>query len=271
MSCVNQYEIDLRGNKIATIENLGATENQFDSLDLSDNAIVKVEGFPRLLRLKQLLLNNNRVSKIERKLEDSIPNLEALILTNNKLTNLQDLDPLASLPYLKMISLIGNPVALKPNYRLYVISKCKALKVLDFRKVNQKEREEAHKKFPTDEAAAQHGANTFEPEEDLAAAQAQAGLPSGAADADGEDAEMGEASASGKSASAVGAGAKKGGGAPTPQQMVALQAAIANAATLEEIHRLEAALASGQLPSEFRGAEEQTATGEGKPEGMEVG
>ncbi len=26
MSCVNQYEIDLRGNKIATIENLGATE-----------------------------------------------------------------------------------------------------------------------------------------------------------------------------------------------------------------------------------------------------
>ena len=26
MSCVKQYEIDLRGNKIAAIENLGATE-----------------------------------------------------------------------------------------------------------------------------------------------------------------------------------------------------------------------------------------------------
>jgi hypothetical protein len=26
MSCVNQYELDLRGCRIATIENLGATE-----------------------------------------------------------------------------------------------------------------------------------------------------------------------------------------------------------------------------------------------------
>ncbi len=36
--------------------------------------------------------------------------------------------------------------------------------------------------------------------------------------------------------------------------------------------RLEAALASGQLPSEFRGAEEQgEGGGGGKPDGMEVG
>ncbi len=26
MSCISQYEVDLRGNKIAAIENLGATE-----------------------------------------------------------------------------------------------------------------------------------------------------------------------------------------------------------------------------------------------------
>lgn len=26
MNCVNQYELDLRGSKITTIENLGATE-----------------------------------------------------------------------------------------------------------------------------------------------------------------------------------------------------------------------------------------------------
>ena len=44
-------------------------QNQFDSIDLSDNAVVKLEGFPRLHRLKQLLLNNNRVTRIERKLE----------------------------------------------------------------------------------------------------------------------------------------------------------------------------------------------------------
>ena len=35
----------------------------------------------------------------------------------------------------------------------------------------------------------------------------------------------------------------------TPAQRTAVQAAIANAATLEEVQRLEAALSSGQMPS----------------------
>jgi hypothetical protein len=44
-------------------------QNQFDSIDLSDNAIVRLEGFPRLPRLKMLLLSNNRIAKIARNLE----------------------------------------------------------------------------------------------------------------------------------------------------------------------------------------------------------
>ncbi|PNH08090.1 U2 small nuclear ribonucleoprotein A' [Tetrabaena socialis] len=117
MSCIKLYEIDLRGNKIAAIENLGTTQNQFDSIDLSDNAIVRLDGFPKLLRLKQLLINNNRVARISRGLEESIPNLEVLILSNNRITNLQDLDPLATLSKLEHVSLHGNPVVTKPNYR----------------------------------------------------------------------------------------------------------------------------------------------------------
>jgi hypothetical protein len=46
-----------------------AVQNQFDSIDLSDNAIVRLEGFPRLPRLKMLLLSNNRIAKIARNLE----------------------------------------------------------------------------------------------------------------------------------------------------------------------------------------------------------
>ena len=68
------------------------------------------------------------------------------------------MDPLAGFSKLKMLSLIGNPVTTKPNYRqveldgtavhglyfltllrpvlrLYVIAKCKSLKILDFKKV----------------------------------------------------------------------------------------------------------------------------------------
>lgn len=44
-------------------------QDQFDSIDLSDNAIVRLEGFPRLPRLKMLLLNNNRIAKVARDLE----------------------------------------------------------------------------------------------------------------------------------------------------------------------------------------------------------
>lgn len=58
-----------------------------------------------------------------------------------------------------------------------------------------------------------------------------------AAAAAGGDAEMSDA-----------AGSKPRG--LTPEQQLAVKAAIANAATLEEIQRLEAALTTGQLPSE---------------------
>jgi hypothetical protein len=44
-------------------------QNQFDSIDLSDNGILLLEGFPKLRRVKTLLLNNNRVMRIGRHLE----------------------------------------------------------------------------------------------------------------------------------------------------------------------------------------------------------
>eukprot|EP00798_Chlamydomonas_sp_ICE-L_P026775 gene26775-4358_t len=252
MNCVSQYEVNLRGNKISAIENLGATENQFDCLDLSDNAIVKLEGFPKLPRLKQVLLSNNRISKIAKQLEAAIPNLETLVLTNNRVANLQDLDPLATCPNLTLVSLLGNPVTTKHQYRLYVISKLKHLKVLDFKKVKLQERAEAEKLFPDAKSAEKHSANTFEPEEDLAAAT-----------------EAQEATAKKAQAAALEAAVAKAKAAgPTPDQIIAVKAAIAAATTLEEVSRLEAALTSGHLPSDYNVDGKVQAE---QPEQMEVG
>lgn len=39
-------------------------QDQFDTIDLSDNEIVKLENFPYLSRLGTLLLNNNRITRI---------------------------------------------------------------------------------------------------------------------------------------------------------------------------------------------------------------
>lgn len=49
------------GYKIPVLENLGATLDQFDTIDMSDNDIRKLDGFPLLKRLKSMLLNNNRI------------------------------------------------------------------------------------------------------------------------------------------------------------------------------------------------------------------
>ena len=39
-------------------------QDQFDTIDLSDNEIVKLENFPLLNRLGTLIINNNRITRI---------------------------------------------------------------------------------------------------------------------------------------------------------------------------------------------------------------
>jgi U2 small nuclear ribonucleoprotein A' len=81
---VKEFQLDLRGYKIGVIENLSASNDQFGCIDLSDNSITKLEGLPKLHRLRSLLLINNRVMKVENNFSEHSPNLENLILTNNK-------------------------------------------------------------------------------------------------------------------------------------------------------------------------------------------
>lgn len=51
----------ISGYKIPQIENMGATLDQFDTIDFSENDLRKLDNFPYLQRLKCLLLNNNRI------------------------------------------------------------------------------------------------------------------------------------------------------------------------------------------------------------------
>ncbi|KAI8028737.1 U2 small nuclear ribonucleoprotein A' [Camellia lanceoleosa] len=67
----------------------------------------------------------------EEGLPEFLPKLHTLVLTNNQLTNLVEIDPLASLPKLQFLSLLDNNITEKPNYRLYVIHKLKSLRLLD--------------------------------------------------------------------------------------------------------------------------------------------
>ncbi|KAA0722810.1 U2 small nuclear ribonucleoprotein A' [Triplophysa tibetana] len=135
---VRDRELDLRGYKIPVLENLGATLDQFDTIDFSDNEIRKLDGFPLLKRLKTLMMNNNRICRIGENLELSLTDLRELVLTSNNIQELGDLDPLATVKTLTLLSLLRNPVTNKKHYRLYVINKLPQIRVLDFQKVKLK-------------------------------------------------------------------------------------------------------------------------------------
>ncbi|KAM0855079.1 hypothetical protein ACQ4PT_050022 [Festuca glaucescens] len=147
--------------------------DQFDMIDLSDNEIVKLQNFPFMNRLGTLLINNNRITRINPNLSgkrnntfslwnvlastciiwfiaclflhfsiicshvEFLPKMHTLVLMNNRLTTLAEIDPLASLPKLQYLSLLDNTVTKQPDYRLYVIHKLKHLRLLDFKKVKQ--------------------------------------------------------------------------------------------------------------------------------------
>lgn len=80
-------------------------------------------------------------------MEEYIPSLESLILTGNHLEELSDIDQLATLENLTTLSLLHNPITAKQHYRLYLIYKLPQLKLLDFRKIKMKERNEAKSLF----------------------------------------------------------------------------------------------------------------------------
>lgn len=169
---LRQRELSLRGFKIPVIENIGATQDQYQVIDFTDNDILKLDGFPVMTRLECLLLANNRICRIVRGLGKSLPSLNTIILTNNKLSKFKDLKPLSDIKTITHLSLMGNPVAKQADYRSFVIHRLPNLKMLDFQKVKQQEREKAKAKFgeltldeeeEADEPM-EEKANTFTPE-----------------------------------------------------------------------------------------------------------
>ena len=147
MNVSKEYELSLRGFKIMDIQNLSATNDQFACINLTDNSISEINYLPQLKRLKTLMLINNRISKIENDFAINCPFLTNLVLTNNKISDFQQIDNIASCKSLQKLYLVDNVVTKMKNYRLYVIYKIPTLRILDYQRVTKKEREEAKKKF----------------------------------------------------------------------------------------------------------------------------
>jgi len=210
-------QLTLRGFKIPAIENLGTTQDEYESIDLGDNDIIKVANIPPLRRLKVLILVNNRITRIAEDAFTSLPNLQSLVLTNNKLEKMVDIDPLFKINSLERLSLMENPLTKIKHYRPFLIHKCSSnLRILDFNRIKDKDRKAATALFAGErgekllsEVAPARGAHLA----DTASATANA---------------------------------------PSSDVIEKIKKAIAEATTIEEVTRLEKALKSGVLPDELQ-------------------
>uniref|UniRef100_A0A182Q9F4 Probable U2 small nuclear ribonucleoprotein A' n=1 Tax=Anopheles farauti TaxID=69004 RepID=A0A182Q9F4_9DIPT len=227
MNPCRDRELDLRGYKIPQIENMGATLDQFDTIDFSDNDIRKLDGFPRLPRLKCLLLNNNRIVRISENLHESLPNLQSVILTGNNIQELGDLEPLTKLPNLETLSLLTNPVSTKQHYREYVAFRFPQLRLLDFRKIRQKEREAAKELFKSKKG------KEF-------VRKAKQAVPSGVGDTASLEKQVVQNA--------------------TPADIQKIKEAIKRATNLHEVERLNRMLQSGQITGDILNGNETICT-----------
>ena len=144
---LGERELDLRGLKIPRIENLGATQDQFDVIDFSNNQIAEIGDFPILKRCTTLLVNNGIVQSFGANLPQTLPNLETLMLTNNQIKDFESLQPLTGCKNLLRLRLHLNPITSLDNYRLIIIHMFPSLRYLDFQKITKAEREASQQLF----------------------------------------------------------------------------------------------------------------------------
>ncbi len=112
---LGEREIILRSLAIPTIEHLAVSRDQFDTMDLSNNHLQRVENFPKLERLATLHLGGNEIHFVDaRNLKKNVPNLNTVILTGNGVKGWNVVSDLGDgCPKLEYLSLVGNPITSK--------------------------------------------------------------------------------------------------------------------------------------------------------------
>ncbi|KAJ3490506.1 hypothetical protein NLI96_g1403 [Meripilus lineatus] len=224
---VKERQLDLRGYKIPAIENLGIAKDQHDAIDFTDNSITVLGNIPLLRRLQTLLLASNRIASISTSLHLSVPNLTTLVLTNNNISELGDLEPLKDLRGLKYLSLLGNPVREKKWYREWLAWRIPSLRVLDFQRIRDKERQAAKTLFLTADGLPTQLATTLSTTVSVHGAKAPI--------------------ATDEPKPVVPHG--KAGRLMSKEEADKVKEAIARATSIEEVRRLERSLKEGFLPT----------------------
>ena len=123
-------ELNLDNARATQIEGLTDEYANLETLSLINVGLTTLKGFPKLPKLKKLELSDNRISNGLGALKDC-PLLSHLNLSNNKIKDLEAIEPLKSFDSLTHLDLFNNDVCNSDEYRTKVFKLLPNLKYLD--------------------------------------------------------------------------------------------------------------------------------------------
>ncbi|XP_053261714.1 leucine-rich repeat and guanylate kinase domain-containing protein isoform X2 [Podarcis raffonei] len=152
-NCQSLTYLSLADNKITAIN--GLKNLPIKTLCLKSNQIAKAVGLEELKVLQKLDLSDNQISSLEGLEEHNL--LEEINLEDNRVAELGELEYFESLPLLRVLNLINNPVQEHKDYWLLVIFMLLRLTELDHKKITVQEKVAAVNKYdpPPEVVAAQ--------------------------------------------------------------------------------------------------------------------
>jgi len=125
-------QLRLSSNSIQKIEGLAGMDN-LQILSLGRNAIKKIEGLNEICdTLEQLWLSYNQIASFSG--IEKLVNLTVLYASNNRIDKWSEVERLQSLPKLRDLNLVNNPIYLKQEadgslWRIEIIKRLDKLKV----------------------------------------------------------------------------------------------------------------------------------------------
>jgi Leucine-rich repeat (LRR) protein len=176
--------LQMANNRITSIAGLHLGRmNELRVLYLQGNEITNIDGLDGCPMLRELVLDRNKIKKLdprgfyglqnlrELRLEENglrtcagmpqLPRLQLLYLSSNRLADLSEINYIAQQPVLLELILAGNPLSRKPMYRPSTVRRMMQLRFLDGKEVFDDERERAELLFANDGSSQPAGQYEF--------------------------------------------------------------------------------------------------------------
>jgi len=177
-------ELNLDNARATQIEGLTDEYVNLEALSLINVGLTTLKGFPKLPKLKRLELSDNRISNGLGALKDC-PLLSHLNLSNDKIKDLEAIEPLKSFDQLTHLDLFNNDICNLDDYRTKVFKLLPNLKYLDDTDADDNDEEES------DEDAGEEGdVNGAEEEDEAEDEDGEEGEEEESEDDDEDDGEM---------------------------------------------------------------------------------